>query len=240
MKVERTSSVRATRSVAATAYAKRVEAASPASPIEALAATATVFGIPENEFTPKVRDAIMSLMGEVDSLRRELDRTHKRLEEVEKSADQDQLLPVLNRRAFVRELTREISAIERYKTPASLIYFDLNHFSQVNDIHGHAGGDAALKHFADVLLANVRESDVIGRLGGDEFGILLTHATQEQAHAKGDQLAQKLTASPAVWNGGTIQVSFAYGAFELKPGDNADAAMARADEAMYAHKRSTR
>ena len=240
MKVERTSSVRATRSVAAAAYAKRVEAAPAANPGEALAATASVFGIPENEFTPKVRDAIMSLMGEVDSLRRELDRTHTRLEEVERSADQDQLLPVLNRRAFVRELTRQISAIDRYHTPASLIYFDLNHFSQVNDVHGHAGGDAALKHFADVLLANVRDSDVIGRLGGDEFGILLTHATQDQAHAKADQLAQKLNASPAAWKGGAIQVSFAYGAFELKPGDNADAAMARADEAMYAHKRSTR
>jgi diguanylate cyclase (GGDEF)-like protein len=240
MKVERTAPIRATRSVAAAAYAKRVDGSAPAGPVGSVAATASVFGIPENEFTPKVRDAIMNLMGEVDSLRRELDRTKQRLEEVEKSADQDQLLPVLNRRAFVRELTRQISAIERYKTPASLIYFDLNRFSQVNDIHGHAGGDAALKHFADVLLANVRESDVIGRLGGDEFGILLTHATQEQAHTKADQLAAKLNASPAEWNGGTIQVSFAYGAFELKPGDNADAAMARADEAMYAHKRSTR
>ncbi len=240
MKVERTSPLRATRSVAAAAYAKRVETASPASTVEPVAATASVFGIPEGEFTPKVRDAIMNLMGEVDSLRRELERTRQRLEEVEKSADQDQLLPVLNRRAFVRELTRQISAIERYKTPASLIYFDLNHFSKVNDAHGHAGGDAALKHFADVLIENVRDSDIIGRLGGDEFGILLTHATQEQAHAKADQLAQLLNASPVAWNGSAIQVSFAYGAFELKAGDDADAAMARADEAMYAHKRSTR
>ena len=240
MKVERTSPVRAARSVAAAAYAKRVEAASTATPVEGLAATASVFGIPESEFTPKVRDAIMSLMGEVDSLRRELERTQKRLDEVEKSADQDQLLPVLNRRAFVRELTRQISAIARYRTPASLIYFDLNHFSQVNDLHGHAGGDAALRHFADVLLANIRDSDIVGRLGGDEFGILLGHATQEQAHHKADQLAEKLRASPVSWNGKSIEVSFAYGAFELKPGDDADAAMARADEAMYAHKRSTR
>lgn len=238
MKVERTSPARATRSVAAAAYAKRVEAATGADAVEPVAAS--VLGIPESEFTPKVRDAIMNLMGEVDTLRRELDRTQKRLEEVEKSADQDQLLPVLNRRAFVRELTRQISAIERYKTPTSLIYFDLNHFSQVNDVHGHAGGDAALHHFADVLIHNIRDSDIVGRLGGDEFGILLSHASQEQAHKKADQLAEKLRAAPVVWNGKTIDVSFAYGAFELKSGDNADAAMARADEAMYAHKRSTR
>jgi len=240
MKVERTSSVRAARSVAAAAYAKRVEAATGAEAVVPAVASASVHGIPESEFTPKVRDAIMSLMGEVDSLRRELERTQKRLEEVEKSADQDQLLPVLNRRAFVRELTRQISAIARYKTPTSLIYFDLNHFSQVNDTHGHAGGDAALHHFADVLMKNVRDSDVIGRLGGDEFGILLSHASQEQAHKKADQLAEKLRTSPVAWNGKTIEVSFAYGAFELNPGDDADAAMARADEAMYAHKRSTR
>lgn len=238
MKVERTSPARATRSVAAAAYAKRVEAATGADAVKPVAAS--VLGIPESEFTPKVRDAIMNLMGEVDTLRRELDRTQKRLEEVERSADQDQLLPVLNRRAFVRELTRQISAIERYKTPTSLIYFDLNHFSQVNDIHGHAGGDAALQHFADVLIHNIRGSDIVGRLGGDEFGILLSHATQEQAHKKADQLAEKLRAAPVAWNGKTIDVSFAYGAFELKSGDNADAAMARADEAMYAHKRSTR
>lgn len=238
MKVERTSPARATRSVAAAAYAKRVEAATGADAVKPVAAS--VLGIPESEFTPKVRDAIMNLMGEVDTLRRELDRTQKRLEEVERSADQDQLLPVLNRRAFVRELTRQISAIERYKTPTSLIYFDLNHFSQVNDIHGHAGGDAALQHFADVLIHNIRGSDIVGRLGGDEFGILLSHATQEQVHKKADQLAEKLRAAPVAWNGKTIDVSFAYGAFELKSGDNADAAMARADEAMYAHKRSTR
>ncbi len=97
---------------------------------------------------------------------------------MEKTADQDQLLPLLNRRAFVRELTRYIAFTGRYNTPASLIYFDLNHFKQINDTHGHAGGDAALEHFAETLLSHVRDSDCVGRLGGDEFGVLLTHADQ--------------------------------------------------------------
>ena len=142
---------------------------------------ASVLGIPEAEFTPRVRDAIMSLMGEVDTLRRELTRPAHRLEEAEKTADQDQLLPLLNRRAFVRELTRYIAFTGRYNTPASLIYFDLNHMKQINDTHGHAAGDAVLEHFADVLLAHVRDSDSVGRLGGDEFGVLLSHADQDQA-----------------------------------------------------------
>jgi diguanylate cyclase (GGDEF)-like protein len=241
MKIERTGRTRGSRTVSgAAAYARQAEAtASPPGTASADAA-ASVLGIPESEFTPRVRDAIMTLMGEVDSLRRELQATRARLDEAERNADQDQLLPLLNRRAFVRELTRYIAFAGRYGTPASLIYFDLNGFKSVNDTFGHAGGDAALKNFAAVLSGNVRDSDCVGRLGGDEFGVLLSHADQEQAHKKADILAEKLRAAPALWNGRTIPLSFAYGAFELKAGDDADDAMARADEAMYAHKRSNR
>jgi diguanylate cyclase (GGDEF)-like protein len=238
MKVDRSSAPRAPRQVAA-AYARAIEATAPAPAAETLAA-ASVLGIPEAEFTPKVREAIMGLMTEVDSLRRELSETRKRLDEVEKTADQDVLLPLLNRRAFVRELTRYIAFTGRYNTPASLIYFDLNHMKQVNDTYGHAAGDTVLAHFAEVLLAHVRDSDSVGRLGGDEFGVLLSHANQEQALKKADILAEALRTKPAVWNGKDINVSFAYGAFELKAGDNADIAMARADEAMYMQKKASR
>jgi diguanylate cyclase (GGDEF)-like protein len=222
--------------VAASAYARAAQAAAPANPITGVAAS--VLGIPEAEFTPRVRDAIMTLMGEVDALRLELSQTKQRLETVEKEADTDQLLPILNRRAFVRELHRYIAFTDRYGTPASLLYFDIDSFKSINDAHGHAGGDAALRHLSYVLMENVRDSDCVGRLGGDEFGVLLSHATQEQATIKADALAEKLRAKPALWNGKMIPVSFSYGAFELKSGEKAETAMARADEAMYAHKRS--
>jgi GGDEF domain-containing protein len=68
----------------------------------------------------------------------------------------------------------------------------------------------------------------------------LSHATQEQALKKADVLANAVQAQPAEWNGHSIPVSFAYGAFELKSGDNADLALARADEAMYAQKRASK
>jgi diguanylate cyclase (GGDEF)-like protein len=239
MKIERSTPSRATRAVGAAAYARRVEAPSTVDEVDAVL-PASVLGIPESEFTPRVRDAIMSLMGEVDSLRRELAQTRAQLDEAEKSADQDQLLPLLNRRAFVRELTRYIAFTDRYNTPASLIYFDMNHLKKINDSRGHAAGDAALRHFAETLLSHVRDSDCVGRLGGDEFGVLLTHAAQDQALKKADVLAEALRATPVMWDGEEIPVSFSYGAFELKPGDNADLAMARADEAMYAQKRAAR
>lgn len=240
MKVERNSPSRPARSVAQAAYARRVEASASLGSVDAVMPAASVLGIPEAEFTPKVRDAIMGLMGEVDSLRRELIQTRARLEDVEKTADQDGMLPLLNRRAFVRELTRHISLAGRYNTPTSLIYFDLNRMKQTNDTLGHAAGDAVLAHFAEVLTAHVRDSDCVGRLGGDEFGVLLSHANQERALRKADDLAKKLEASPTKWNGNVIPVSFAYGAFELKSGDNPDVAMARADQAMYEHKRASK
>jgi diguanylate cyclase (GGDEF)-like protein len=240
MKIERTGSTTGARSVGAAAYARQAEAAPAPSGGSPVGATASVLGIPESEFTPRVRDAIVTLMGEVDTLRRLLAQTEARLDEAEKNADLDQLLPLKNRRAFVRELTRYIAFAGRYGTPASLIYFDLNGFKAINDSYGHAGGDAVLKNFANVLSANVRDSDCVGRLGGDEFGVLLSHADQSQAHKKADILADKLRAAPTPWAGKSIPVSFAYGAFELKAGDDADVAMARADEAMYAHKRGGR
>jgi diguanylate cyclase (GGDEF)-like protein len=240
MKIDKTSSARGTRAVGAAAYARQASAVETAQAVTPVSASASVLGIPENEFTPRVRDAIMTLMGEVDNLRRELQQTRERLEEVEKTADQDHLLPLLNRRAFVRELTRYIAFTDRYGTPATLIYFDLDGFKGVNDTFGHAGGDAVLAHFAATLQAHVRDSDVVGRLGGDEFAVLLSHANQEQGLKKADLLAERLRASPTPWNGGAIPTSFSYGAFELKPGDTADLAMARADEAMYAHKRNGR
>jgi len=239
MKVERNTPIRATRSVAQAAYARRVEGAAGTN-LDEVGPSASVLGIPESEFTPRVRDAIMGLMGEVDSLRRELNQTRARLDEVEKTADQDGMLPLLNRRAFVRELTRYISFAGRYNTPASLIYFDLNHLKKTNDTLGHAAGDAVLGHFTQVLTAHVRDSDSVGRLGGDEFGVLLSHANQEQAQKKADALAKALEASPAKWNDNVIPITFAYGAFELKSGDNPDVAMARADQAMYEQKRANR
>jgi diguanylate cyclase (GGDEF)-like protein len=237
MKLDRVNTLRGPRAAGAAAYARQADVVVASDSLVPVTINASILGIPEDEFTPRVRDAIMTLMAEVDSLRRELQQTRSRLEEVEKTADQDQLLPLLNRRAFVRELMRYISFTGRYGMPASLVYFDLDGFKLVNDTHGHAGGDAVLAHFAQILLKNVRDSDVVGRLGGDEFGVLLSHANQDQAHKKADQLANSLNASPTIFQGRAIPASFSYGAFELKPGEDAAVAMARADEAMYAHKR---
>jgi diguanylate cyclase (GGDEF)-like protein len=192
---------------------------------------------PDAELTPGVRAMVAALNGEVEMLRRDLQSARDRLELAERAADQDQLLPILNRRAFMRALGWQIAGSARYGTPASLLYCDLDDFKRINDAYGHAAGDAVLAHFTKILCANVRESDIVGRIGGDEFGIVLAHANAQQAMKKAQALTEALTAETAEWNGTRVAVSFSFGAFELSASDSAEMALARADEAMYAQKR---
>jgi diguanylate cyclase (GGDEF)-like protein len=156
---------------------------------------------------------------------------------VAKTADQDTLLPLLNRRAFVREITRFIGFAERYGTPAALIYFDLDGFKAINDAHGHAAGDAMLRHIADVVLHQVRDTDVVARLGGDEFGVVLAHTTLTQAEKKAASLERALRARPLIYNGHMLAPGFSFGTYELRAGESADNAIAQADAAMYAQKK---
>jgi len=237
MKVLDSTSIRATSAVQRTAAPRAVSRSAEATNVRPIADTTEVMGIPESEFTPKVREAIMKLMAGVDSLRRELHVSSKRIENLEKLADTDSLTPVPNRRAFVRELSRMMSFAERYNTPASVVFFDLDGLKQINDAHGHAAGDAAIVHVAQTLSANIRDSDFVGRLGGDEFGVILPYADQATAAAKGATLAQAVAAHKLDWKGQQITVTVSYGAQGVMPGMDAAGALDAADRAMYAQKR---
>ncbi len=197
----------------------------------------TVAGVPDTDLTPKVRVALEMLMREVQRLREDLQQAQQRVGFLEKLADEDSLVPVANRRAFVRELSRMAAFAERYDTPSSVLYFDINEFKRINDEYGHAAGDAALTHVANLLSANVRESDIVGRLGGDEFGVILAQSDQAAAAEKAVSLATTITSTPAEWQGAKLTLSVSFGTFTFSGGD-AGEALARADKAMYAHKQA--
>lgn len=199
-----------------------------------------LLGLPEDELTPSVRAALHQLIGELIDLRTELVTTQTRLSELERLADEDALAPISNRRAFLRQLDRTISYVERYGTASSLLYFDLNGLKSINDEQGHAAGDAALVHVAHVLLANTRNSDVVGRLGGDEFGVILARADEMTAAAKAGGLAELVAATRFTFDGTTILIRVAYGAYGLRPGEDPQHALAMADRAMYEQKRAHR
>lgn len=200
----------------------------------------SVMGIPEAEFTPKVRQAIMALMAEVDALRRDLQVAETRIKNLEETADQDTLTPIANRRAFVRELSRTMSYAERYGTPAAVLYFDVDGLKQINDTLGHAAGDAALLHVARILADNVRDTDTIGRLGGDEFGMILANADERQAAEKGQILSRAIEKSPLLWKGSVIELSAAWGSFSFRSAVDPAQALDAADREMYQRKRAAR
>jgi diguanylate cyclase (GGDEF)-like protein len=206
----------------------------------AIEETVALAGVPEAEMTPRVRQALMGLLGEVDRLRRELDDARNRISFLERLADEDSLMPIANRRAFVRELSRMMAFAQRYGTPSSVVYFDLNGLKTLNDEYGHAAGDAALQHIAQTLVDSVRNTDVVGRIGGDEFGVLLVQTDAETALHKADALAAAISSRPLLWQGKEITLSAAYGTHSFDGSENAAEALDAADRAMYQRKRQQR
>jgi diguanylate cyclase (GGDEF)-like protein len=180
--------------------------------------------------------SLSQLMAELDRLKAELTVSQERVSELENKAHEDALLPVMNRRGFDQELERTLAYIKRHGTDVSLIYIDLDDFKSINDVHGHGAGDAALLHLTDILIANVRRSDIVARLGGDEFAILLQRADENAALMKADQLARGLASSGLIYEGKEIPMSLTAGTTQLRSGDTSVAVLARADKLMYADK----
>lgn len=232
-RTQRTSPLRAVRSSSAAAEA---EAARPARSVDDVA---TFLGIAPAELTDSVRAGIHRLLEEVEALRQQVQIRDKRIAYLERLADEDPLMPILNRRAVVRELTRMMAYCERYGTRSSVLFIDVNGMKQINDVYGHGAGDAALTHIANVLINNVRATDAVGRLGGDEFAVLLANADQPQAVAKGQDLARMIAAQPVDHEGVGLTVGIAFGAFCFDGAGDALAALEAADRAMYEQKRQS-
>lgn len=199
--------------------------------------SAAFLGLTEADMTPKVIEALQTLMTEIEDLRNEVSVLKLRLNEAQNLADMDALTPVLNRRAFLREMKRVAAFAQRYGSPASVVFFDLDGFKWVNDRFGHAAGDQALKAVAKRLLNNVRESDVVGRMGGDEFAVLLAQADLETALTKARALADAVMDAPVEFGEWSAPLHISYGVREIEPGVDPEVALAEADAAMFLRKR---
>ncbi|MET0183725.1 MAG: GGDEF domain-containing protein [Caulobacterales bacterium] len=162
------------------------------------------------------------------------------LVEAEAAADRDTLTSALNRRGFMRELHRTMSIVERYKRPAAVLYLDLDGFKAINDRYGHAAGDAVLRGVARRLADHVRESDIVGRLGGDEFGVILNEVTPEEAARKVEALAIVIDSGAFAFQEITHRVRGSIGLHIMRSVEDPEVALARADEAMYAEKHARR
>jgi len=182
------------------------------------------------------RAVAIRLAAEVARLAAELDASRARVAALESRVDVDPLTETLNRRGFERELTRSIAYVKRYGVSAALIYLDLDEFKPVNDRHGHAAGDAVLSAIASALVRQVRASDVVARIGGDEFVVLLWNVSGSAAATKAAALEAAVYATPVRWGASTLVVGASAGIAMIGPLDTPADALARADAAMYARK----
>jgi diguanylate cyclase (GGDEF)-like protein len=178
----------------------------------------------------------MRLAAEVDRLTAELAAARVRIDELESRVDTDPLTETLNRRGFERELKRSLAYVKRYSVSAALIYLDLDEFKAINDRYGHSAGDAVLKAVAARLIRNVRSSDVVARIGGDEFVALIWNVDEAKAVAKTAALESAVAASVVRFGAARLNVGASAGATVLTPLDSPSRALARADAAMYARK----
>ena len=185
---------------------------------------------------PEMHDAdtgIGTLADENALLRASLAEMRERLHELERLADTDTLTPLPNRRRFLRELDRVVSQSNRHGTPGAVLYIDLNGLKVVNDRHGHVAGDAALIHVARLLQALIRTTDIVARIGGDEFGVILDHLDHNSAIETAERLARCIAESPLDLGGIAVPLQAAIGVATILPGDSPDDVMQRADRNMY-------
>ncbi|HZO44640.1 MAG TPA: GGDEF domain-containing protein [Xanthobacteraceae bacterium] len=176
----------------------------------------------------------------VERLQQELADARRQLAVLEARADVDPLTELPNRRAFERELARSLAYVKRHGTGAALLYLDLDDFKRVNDRHGHAAGDAMLRAVASVLGRHVRESDVVARIGGDEFALLLWNCDEADAAAKALALEVSIGRTIATHAGVALTVGASVGTAQLLPLDEPAETIGRADRAMYARKAARR
>ena len=152
----------------------------------------------------------------------------------------DALTGLQNRRAYEEVSQREEERLKRYGGDLSVIMLDINRFKQVNDIHGHACGDALLRQVAARIRHHIRSNDHAFRMGGDEFLILLPNTDREQAIQMAERLRQIIADKPILFHGKALQTSISLGVAQYRPSDNAlDGLLRRADEAMYLEKHHT-
>lgn len=153
-------------------------------------------------------------------------------------AQVDHLTGALTRRGFVEQAEREMARARRYARPSVLVMLDVDHFKRVNDRHGHATGDQVLRQIAEIATMALRPSDVFGRIGGEEFGLLLPETGVDEAFSVTERLRRAIADHPMrLADGGTLHVTASFGVVALSPAFGSFPAwLEGADRMLYAAK----
>jgi two-component system cell cycle response regulator len=177
--------------------------------------------------------------GRIIALHREIEEKNRLLEE---AARTDHLTGLANRRAIEEWANRQLRGAARHGYPFWVVIMDLDSFKSVNDNYGHDAGDAVLQKFAEILRENTRASDLSGRLGGDEFLLILTHVERENIELTLDRLRQQFGSQIFAFNGQKVKVTASFGitGFQGKEAPEIGALVRQADKALYEAKQGGR
>jgi diguanylate cyclase (GGDEF)-like protein len=172
-------------------------------------------------------------------LHREIDRKNKLLEEM---AHTDPLTALPNRRALEEWSGRQLRGAARHGFPLWVVHADLDSFKSINDSHGHDAGDQVLKAFAAILKEYTRASDICGRMGGDEFLLVLTHVDEKHIRLTVERLREHFASKKFSFGGESISVTASFGVcgFKGKEPTEFSALVRQADNALYCAKRAGR
>lgn len=176
------------------------------------------------------------------SLVQDVTARHQHQSMLEQLALTDALTGLPNRRAFMQALEHECAAIAAHNAPeAALVFLDIDHFKKINDTYGHSVGDEVLIHLGQLLRLGLRASDISGRIGGEEFAVLLPQMSPEQAYALTERLRQSLEQNPAPTSAGPLAFRASFGICPItEQAANAAECLQRADMALYDAKNSGR
>ena len=156
-------------------------------------------------------------------------------------ATTDALTGLANRRAFMDRFSLELARSQRPEPNSTLLILDIDHFKTINDRYGHPAGDAVLSHLSLLLGTSLRNVDLIGRIGGEEFAVLLVETSAQMAQPIIDRLIERIRETPVVLPDGlSLFYTASIGSTEILWGDTIDTAIQRADEALYCAKKTGR
>ena len=172
---------------------------------------------------------------------RDISQRKRHARELWQLATTDPLTGIPNRRAFFEAIEHERARLTRYQGEAAVLMIDIDHFKQINDTHGHAAGDAVLCHTVRQVRKLLRESDMLARLGGEEFAILIPQANREGALGLAERVRKVLEDTPLNYNDVPIRATASVGVSIMSHTDpNTDKTLSRADHALYEAKRNGR
>jgi diguanylate cyclase (GGDEF)-like protein len=186
-----------------------------------------------------------ALLSQTEKINRELEKEISRRRELElelkEMAATDPLTGLYNRREYEILFRHEIERARRFDAPLSVCIADLDHFKDVNDTYGHEAGDEVLRRAADLIRKNVRTMDIIGRLGGEEFIILLPEAAGADAVVVGNRILEALASTDIDVGAAAVRITVTIGIAQLLPDDHdLNAVIQRADAALYQGKEAGR